>query len=90
MCLAIPAKIESYDPDTFTGVVDILGVKREASFTLTPDAKVGEYALIHAGFAIEMIDEESARETLELINELPGMADLEQDNELYEASLLNR
>lgn len=74
MCLAIPARITSLDENTFQGTVEILGVTREASMMLTPHVGIGDYVLVHAGFAIEVIDEQSAQETLDLIAEFPELA----------------
>ncbi|TWH45188.1 HypC/HybG/HupF family hydrogenase formation chaperone [Sporomusa sp. KB1] len=68
MCLAVPAKI--IERSEFLGTVDISGVTREVSLMLLPDAVVGDYVLIHAGFAIQTIDEEEALRTLELFKEL--------------------
>lgn len=76
MCLAIPAKIVSIDEDNLA-TVDIMGVTRQASLDLTPKAVVGSYVLIHAGFAIEVVDEQFAQETLDLIKEFPELADVE-------------
>ncbi len=67
MCLAIPARIASIDG--IMGVIDLEGVRREVSFILCPDAEVGQYALVHAGFAISIIDEEQARLGLEAFEE---------------------
>ncbi|WP_094603770.1 Hydrogenase maturation factor HybG [Sporomusa silvacetica DSM 10669] len=68
MCLAVPAKI--IERSEYLGTVDISGVTREVSLMLLPDAVVGDYVLIHAGFAIQTIDEEEALRTLELFKEL--------------------
>lgn len=68
MCLAVPAKIT--ERADMMATVDICGVTREISLMLLPDAKVGDYVLIHAGFAIETVDEEEARRTIELLKEL--------------------
>lgn len=76
MCLAIPAKIASIDENNLA-TVDILGVTRQASIDLTPQAQVGDYVLVHAGFAIEVVPEEHAQETLDLIREFPELADVE-------------
>ena len=76
MCLAIPAKIASIDENNLS-TVDILGVTRQASIDLTPQAQVGDYVLVHAGFAIEVVSEEHAQETLDLIREFPELADVE-------------
>lgn len=72
MCLAIPAQVKELD-DKHGGIVDILGVTREVSFDLTPEAKVGDFVLIHAGFSIEIVSEEFAQETLDLIKEFPDL-----------------
>lgn len=76
MCLAIPSKIASIDENNLA-TVDILGVTRQASIDLTPQAQVGDYVLVHAGFAIEVVSEEHAQETLDLIREFPELADVE-------------
>lgn len=76
MCLAIPAQVKSINENNLA-TVDILGVTREVALDLTPSAKVGSYVLIHAGFAIEVVSEEAAQETLDLIKEFPELADLE-------------
>ena len=76
MCLAIPAQVKSINENNLA-TVDILGVTREVALDLTPGAEVGSYVLIHAGFAIEVVSEEAAQETLDLIKEFPELADLE-------------
>ena len=73
MCLAIPMKIASLNEDRMA-TVDVLGVTREISLDLTPQAQVGAYVLVHAGFAIEVVDEQYAQETLDLIKEFPELA----------------
>ena len=73
MCLAIPMKILACNDDHMA-TVDVLGVTREVSLDLTPQAKVGDYVLVHAGFAIEVVDEQYAQETLDLIKEFPELA----------------
>jgi hydrogenase expression/formation protein HypC len=67
MCLAVPGKIMSIDGDQ--AEVDFGGIRRKANVSLV-EAKVGMYILIHAGYAIELIDEEEALETLKLWNEV--------------------
>ena len=76
MCLAIPGKILEIK-DGRTATVDIMGISREAALDLLPTAKVGDYILVHAGFGIEIVDEQSAAETLELIAEFPELAGLD-------------
>ena len=73
MCLAIPMKIASLNEDRMA-TVDVLGGTREISLDLTPQAQVGDYVLVHAGFAIEVVDEQYAQETLDLIKEFPELA----------------
>ena len=73
MCLAIPAKVVSRDDDGLA-TVDILGVTRKISLDLTPDASAGDFVLVHAGFAIEVVDEQYAQETLDLIRQFPDLA----------------
>ena len=68
MCLAIPALITRIDGQQ--AEVDIEGVTRAVSLQLTPDAKVGDYVLLHTGYAINVIDEDEAQETLKLLREL--------------------
>ena len=76
MCLAIPAQVKSINENNLA-TVDILGVTREVALDLTPSADVGRYVRIHAGFAIEVVSEDAAQETLDLIKEFPELADLE-------------
>ena len=66
-------KIASLNEDRMA-TVDVLGVTREISLDLTPQAQVGDYVLVHAGFAIEVVDEQYAQETLDLIKEFPELA----------------
>lgn len=82
MCLAIPAKIVEIKENRLA-TVDILGVSREVSLDLTPKAEIGNYVLVHAGFAIEIVSEEHAQETIDLINEFPDLIadDLMMDDE---------
>ncbi|MBD3348469.1 MAG: HypC/HybG/HupF family hydrogenase formation chaperone [Candidatus Eisenbacteria bacterium] len=70
MCLAIPGRIT--EVEGATGLVDFGGVTRETSLTLVPNAAPGDYVLVHAGFAIEILSEEEAEETLSLFRDLAG------------------
>jgi hydrogenase expression/formation protein HypC len=67
MCLAIPARIEEINESR--AQVDIRGLKRSIGLQLLPDARVGEYVLVHAGFAIQRIDAAEAEETYRLLEE---------------------
>ena len=75
MCLAIPAQITEVKDGNMVEVT-VMGATREVSIDLTPQAQLGDYVLVHAGFAIEVVDEQYAAETLELIQ---SMADLVDD-----------
>lgn len=79
MCLGIPAKIVDEPNDNGMAEVEILGVRRFVGTHMVPDAKVGDFVLVHAGFALEIISEQFAKETLELFRqmEMPGTEDLE-------------
>jgi len=68
MCLAIPALIKKIDGNQ--AVADIEGVTRDISLELTPEAKVGDYVLLHTGYSISIIDPEEAAETLKLLKEI--------------------
>jgi len=68
MCLAIPALIKSIDGEQ--AIADIEGVTREVSLQLTPDARVGDYVLLHTGYAISVIDPAEAEETLKLLRQM--------------------
>jgi len=68
MCLAVPALVKSIEG--FEAEVDIGGVSRRASIMLTPDVKAGDYVLLHTGYAIHVIDEAEALETLRLFREI--------------------
>ena len=68
MCLAIPAKIQSIDG--IEAKVEIGGVGRSVSIMLTPEARVGDYVYVHTGYAISVVDEAEALESLKLLREL--------------------
>lgn len=68
MCLAVPARVIEIDGDQ--AEVEIGGIIRTASLALCPPVRVGEYVLLHAGFAIQVVNEEEAQETLRLLEEI--------------------
>jgi hydrogenase expression/formation protein HypC len=74
MCLAIPVKIVSIDGDA--AETEIAGVRRQVSIVFTPEAKVGDYVLLHTGYAIGVIDEAEAEETLKLLEELASLSEV--------------
>ena len=75
MCLGIPGKIsEIYTKDNLRmAKMDFSGVSREACLEYVPEAQVGDYALVHVGFALNLISEKEAKETLELLQQITDM-----------------
>jgi hydrogenase expression/formation protein HypC len=73
MCLAVPALVKSIDG--LQANVEIGGVGRQISIWLTPEVKVGDYVLLHTGYAINIIDEAEARETLKLLKEMANQTE---------------
>ncbi len=71
MCLAVPMKLIKIEGDK--GVVELSGVKKEISLKLLEEAKIGDYLIIHAGFAIQRLDEEEAQETLKIWEEIESL-----------------
>ena len=72
MCLGIPGKItEIYERNGLSmGTIDINGVNREVCLAYVPEAKIGDYAIIHVGFALNLLSEQEAQETLSLLREI--------------------
>jgi hydrogenase expression/formation protein HypC len=87
VCLAVPGKVESIrdDDGTLMGRVNFGGVVKDVCLAYLPEIAVGDYALVHVGFAISRIDEASARETLRTFAELgilaAGLAELRESDE---------
>jgi hydrogenase expression/formation protein HypC len=86
VCLAIPGRIieiaAAQDDDSLldcTGKVEFGGIIKEVSLALVPAAKVGDYVLIHAGVAINTVDEKEATETIDYIRQIEAMADTPDD-----------
>ncbi|MCG6907096.1 MAG: HypC/HybG/HupF family hydrogenase formation chaperone [Desulfobacteraceae bacterium] len=73
MCLAIPSRIVKIEDQM--AVIDVDGVTREASLLLLEDPRVGDYVIVHAGFALHKIDEEAARESLALLRDVAQRLD---------------
>lgn len=78
MCLAVPGKILSLNSGA-NATIDMLGAQRDVSLRLTPDAAEGDYVLVHAGFAIQVISAEEAAETLRLVEDLADLVDDDLD-----------
>jgi hydrogenase expression/formation protein HypC len=68
MCLAIPMKLLTKNGDR--GTVDLSGVHRQVVLSLVPSAEVGDYVIVHAGYALEILDEEDAARTLSILREI--------------------
>jgi len=83
MCLAVPVLVKAIDGAEAR--VELGGVERVVSLALTPEAREGDYVLVHTGFAIGVVDEKEAQATLSLLRELVDM--YEADEHFYEADL---
>ena len=77
MCLGVPGKvIEIYEQNGIRmGVVDFSGITKEVCLAYVPEVEVGDYAIVHVGFAITRLDEASALETLKLFEEMDSLAE---------------
>lgn len=73
MCLAIPALIKS--KNGYDAEAEIGGIIRRISLQLTPEAKVGDYVLVHTGYAINVLDQAEAEETLDLLRQIAQVPD---------------
>jgi hydrogenase expression/formation protein HypC len=71
MCLAVPVKVVSIEGNE--AEVEIGGVSRRVSIVLTPEARVGDYVLLHTGYAINVINEAEAQETLKILEEMANL-----------------
>jgi hydrogenase expression/formation protein HypC len=80
MCLAIPGKIKSItgdDPLSRAGKVEFGGILKEVNLAYVPEAKVGDYVVVHVGFAISTVDESEANKVFEYLREMDELAELE-------------
>ena len=73
MCLAIPVFIKSIDG--VEAEAEIGGITRRISLQLTPEARVGDYAIVHTGYAISIMDQEEAEETLKILGEMASLVE---------------
>ncbi len=73
MCLAVPVQVVSIEGNE--AEVELGGVRRRVSIMLTPEAKVGDYVLLHTGYAINVVDEAEAQETLKILREMVRLGD---------------
>lgn len=75
MCLAIPARIEEFTtPDN--AIVNLGGVRKEISLSLVEDVQVGDYVIVHVGYALQKLDQEEAERTLEMFGEMGQLDEL--------------
>jgi len=80
MCLAVPGKIVTIDksePDLIMAKVSFSGVVKSVCLDLVPEAEIGDYVLVHVGFAINVLDEKEAEETLNLLNEIYSLGNIQ-------------
>lgn len=81
MCLAIPGKIERIigdEPLSRTGKINFGGIIKEASLAYVPDAKVGDYVIVHVGFALSRVDEEEAQKVFDYLKQMDELAELKE------------
>jgi len=84
MCVAVPSRVVEIQEQGL-GVVDIEGVRRKVSLILLPEARVDDYVIVHAGFAIQRIDEEEAMEGLRILREMAASDPSDQRGEESES-----
>lgn len=80
MCLAIPARIEQLVSDS-SAIVNLGGVRKEISLALVEDATVGDYVIVHVGYALQKLDEDEALRTLALFAEIGELDELREELE---------
>jgi hydrogenase expression/formation protein HypC len=81
MCLAVPGRIldiDGDDPLLRSGKVDFAGIQKRVNLAYVPEAKVGDYVLVHVGFAISTVDEAEAAQVLAYLKEMGDLADIEE------------
>ena len=81
MCLAIPGKIESIsgdDPLTRMGKVNFGGILKDASLAYVPEVKVGDYVIVHVGFALSRLDEAEAQKVFEYLKQMEELGELKE------------
>jgi hydrogenase expression/formation protein HypC len=81
MCLAIPGKVESitgHDPLTRMGKVSFGGILKEACLAYVPEVQVGDYVIVHVGFALSKVDEDEAQKVFECLKQMDELAELKQ------------
>jgi hydrogenase expression/formation protein HypC len=82
MCLAVPGKIvsiEGVDPVLRSGRVDFAGIVKQVNLAYVPEARIGDYVLVHVGFAISTVDEKEAQEVFDYLQQIGELSELEGD-----------
>jgi hydrogenase expression/formation protein HypC len=82
MCLAVPGRIVSIEGEDLilrSGRVDFSGIIKQVNLAYVPDAKIGDYVLVHVGFAINIIDEAEANQVFQFLREIGDLAELEEN-----------
>ena len=83
MCLAIPGKIESIsgdDPFTRMGKVNFGGILKDACLAYVPEAQVGDYVIVHVGFALSRLDEEEANKVFDYLKQMEDLSELKESS----------
>jgi hydrogenase expression/formation protein HypC len=84
MCVGVPGKVLSIEPNPLgmtMGKVSFSGIVKEVCLAYEPDVQVGDYVLVHAGFAMSRIDEQEAMEVFEMLRQIDALAELEAEDE---------
>jgi hydrogenase expression/formation protein HypC len=85
MCLAVPGKIvsiEGDDPILRDGKVNFGGVVKRVNLSLVPEAKIGDYVIVHVGFALSIVDEEEAKQVFEFLKTIGELSEIEGESNL--------
>jgi hydrogenase expression/formation protein HypC len=78
MCLAVPGKLMSIDQETQTGRVSFGGIVKEVNLAYVPDVRIGEYVIVHVGFALSKVDEDEANRVFEYLREMDELGELDE------------
>ena len=84
MCLAIPGRLESVsgdDPIRRTGKVDFAGIRKNVSLAYVPEAKVGDYVIVHVGFALSVVAPDEAQRVFDYLKQMDELSELKEGTE---------
>ena len=79
MCLAIPARVVAL-PEPDTALIDVAGVRKRISLALVEDVEVGDYVIVHVGFALSRLDEEEANKVFEYLKQMEDLSELTESS----------